>query len=394
MSVTLLKIIKFSKLTLIMLIVFAASTTIAFTACTSLGIFNTISNLLSSGSGNIVIVYGANAKSPQTSVIPLALHNELVVIEGVEAVSPEVFSIAVLENGEPLVVRGVDPSLIRDFIDFKILDGVFITGDKFFEAIIGLEASKRFGLKVRDRVLLRSILTSNFIEVEVVGVYESKTTLDDELLVSIQVAQWLRGLPSNAISMFRVKVSEGLPLQEKLSKIIGGEGMGEEITSKAGRIISLLFSVDAKSFPSRYIVKEPSESMQEFLRRETKLNESTFWSITILVFIGSISTVTLASMLFILDHAGELSILKSIGRTRTVYSIILPVVLASSILAGLAGSIVGYIISKILSESGLLIVGTYTIQPVANILIPLISAGLTSIVSITSAKKMIDSLKT
>jgi hypothetical protein len=394
LSTLLLKTIKWRKLTLILSIVSIASAIVAFTACVSLGAFHTMTNLLSTNAGSVMIVYGANARSPQTSVISLAVYNELISTRGVEAVSPEVVSVAVLPSGKPVVVRGVDPRSVKGIIEFKVLDGAFISGDRYFEAAAGLEASRRLDLKTGDRILLRSVLTRNYIEVEIVGVYESVTSLDDEILVPIQTAQWLRGLPPNAVSMMRVKIDEELLPREKLSEALGGKDSGGEVASKASRIISLLFSASTGNIPSRLVIREASESMQEFLGRETKLNEASFWSITILVFAGSISTIALAPTLFILDHAREISIIKSIGGVRRIQSAVLPVVLVSSFLAGLAGSMMGYLLSKAFSESSLLVVGTYTIKPAMSMIIPLVSAGLTSIVAVVTAKIATDSVKT
>ena len=394
MSTTLLKIIKWRRLTLILSTVSAASAIVAFTACISLGVFHTMSNLLTTGAGDVMIIYGADAMSPQTSVISLSIYGELMSMEGVEAISPEVVSVAVLLNDVPIVVRGVDPGSVGDFVDLKMLDGVFISGDRYFEAALGLEASRRLGLKTGERVLLRSILTRNFIEVEIVGVYESKTSLDDEILIPIQAAQWLRGLPPNAVSMMRIKIDENLLSQEKLSKVVGGGGAGESVVSRASRIIGLLFSASQGTPPSRYVVRSAIESMQEFVAREIKLNEASFWSIAMLVFAGSTSTIILASTLFILDHAREISIIKSIGGSRRVHFTVLVIVLVSSLLAGLAGSTIGYLMSRVFSESSLLIIGTYTIEPMMDAVIPLASAGLTSIASLVATKTAIDSVET
>jgi len=49
--------------------------------------------------------------------------------------------------------------------------------------------------------------------------------------------------------------------------------------------------------------------------------------------------------------------------------------------------------SRILSESGLLIIGAYTIKPVMDVWILLASAGLASMVSLVSTKIALDSLK-
>jgi ABC-type antimicrobial peptide transport system permease subunit len=393
MSITLLRIIRWRKLALILAIVAIASAIVAFTACISLGTFHTISNLLTTDTGNVMIIYGANARSPQTSVIPLSVYNELMSMEGVEAVSPEVVSIALLPNDKPIVVRGIDPSSLKDFVEFKVLDGAFIDGERYFEAVVGVDASKRLGLKTGNKVLLRSILTGSFIEVEIIGVYESKTSLDDEMLVPLQVAQWLRGLPPNAVSMMRVKTSGGLLPRENLSGAVGGGGAVEGQASKASRIISLLFSVSPGAMASRCVARGAVESMQEFISREIKLNEASFWSIVILVFSGSVLTINFASTLFVLDHAKEISIIKSIGGFRRMHIMILLIVLASSLLAGLTGSLIGYIMSKFLSENGLLIAGTYTIKPLMNVGILLASAGLASIVSLLSTKTALDSLK-
>jgi hypothetical protein len=55
---------------------------------------------------------------------------------------------------------------------------------------------------------------------------------------------------------------------------------------------------------------------------------------------------------------------------------------------------IGYLLSRVFSESSLLVVGTYTIKPDMSMIIPLVSAGLTSIVAMVAAKIATDSVKT
>ena len=105
-----LSIVNYRKLIPLLIALIAISASISFTASTFLGIYDTTANLMGDGGEDVLVIYGASARTPQTSIIPLTVYEEVVELDGVEAASPEAVAIA-LAGDRAIIVRGVDPAL-------------------------------------------------------------------------------------------------------------------------------------------------------------------------------------------------------------------------------------------------------------------------------------------
>lgn len=130
----------------------------------------------------------------------------------IQAVSPEVFAFASF-GGVPFVVRGVDLAMLArvgpSFVQLERLDG----GSDLLghDALIGTRLMERLEVTPPYVMPIPSSYTSGFEIVRVVGWFESESSLDDELLVSLDVARSLSGMGKDKVSVIRAgNVSAGL----------------------------------------------------------------------------------------------------------------------------------------------------------------------------------------
>ena len=385
--------ISFRKLIPLFLVSVMVSAVISFTASTFMGAYETTVELMETGAENLVIIYGAGSRSPQTSVIPLSLYDELRRLDGVELVSPEVVSAAIARD-KVIIVRGVDSEVFPRISRMRLIEGS-VNLDSSISALAGRRLASSLGLKVGDFLLLRSAFSNSFLEVRISGIYESESPLDDELLTPIYVAQWLRGLPRDLVSLIRVKIDPERLSREDLASYLGGEKKIEEKPSPPSEspIIRLLTIPRARKYVMEYAVKSPEESMKSFLERNVKVNEAAIWSIVATVIFGSALLVYLASSLTMTGHARELMILRGLGASKrklTFFTLIF--IISSSIAFGLLGFGLGILLSNSFSEASLIIVGPYSVRPAFTHMALALTIGAVALIAAVSAKIELESI--
>ncbi|MCD6235497.1 MAG: ABC transporter permease [Thaumarchaeota archaeon] len=361
-------LISFRRLIPVFLTLLAVSAAIAFTASTFMGAYRTAVGLMGTGSSDVLLIYGASARAPQTSVVPLSLYEKLRGIDGVEAISPEAVSIAMIGD-EVVVVRGIDPSVFPEISGIRLVAGS-LSLDGSASALIGENLARKMRLGVGDTVLLRSAFSDAFLEVKVVGVFRSGSYLDDELLVPLYAGQWLRGLPRDAVSLIRVKIDPGKLGKEELASLLrsGRPVSGKASPQPESELMRLLTIPRARRFSMNYAVRSPEESMRSFLERQVKVNEVAVWSAVATVISGSILLVYLTSSTMIVSHSREISVLRGLGASRrnlVTRSAILAVF--SSLITGVIGFFAGLALSNLFSDIGLIRVGPYSVRPVFDV---------------------------
>lgn len=370
-----LSVVSLRRIVPLLLTLTLVAAMVFFTSLYFNGLYKTAVELVGDGRG-VLIVYSADAKTPQTSIIPLSIYDKVSVIDGVEDVSPEVIAIA-LAGDHAVIVRGVDPSSFQRICGIRITSGLFELNNSW-SAIIGRDLARLLGVNVGDRIILRSVFTNNFLEVIVRGVFESGSSLDSELIVPIYAAQWLRGLPRDAISLLRVRIDEERLSRESLLLYLRGEKEVEKKSSaEQPSIIRLLTIPRAGEYARKYAVKSPEESMKDFLERSVRMNETVIWGILIVIISGCVLLIYLVISLVFISHSRELTVLSNLGASKRGLTLSLVAFVTSlSALSTVFGFVVGGALFMVFSESKLLLLGPYIVRPSFSfdVLVMLISA--------------------
>ena len=186
----------------------AAAALFSATAALIEGVYS--SELVYTGRDEGVITIGwSGAKTLATGTVPLYLVEILKAMPGVEAVSPEAAAVCLLDGREPVMARGVLPREFLSTARIRVSEGEYFSEDMPHSALVGRRLAKRAGISVGDEILLVSALSDRSVTLRVVGIFESGTPLEDELLTPLWVGQWLRGLPYSRVSFVRVVMAEG-----------------------------------------------------------------------------------------------------------------------------------------------------------------------------------------
>lgn len=135
--------------------------------------------------------------------------------------SPEVFAFSSW-GGESFVLRGVIlEKLNATGPAFKrlVLTGSHPPGERS-SALVGSRLHERLGISLPYTISAVGSYSSRMELLNIVGRFETGSPLDDEMLVSLDVARFLSGMSSDKVSIIRVSTSD----PEWLSSLLSPEG--------------------------------------------------------------------------------------------------------------------------------------------------------------------------
>lgn len=186
------------------MVVIALSVTI-FTATTSVlaGLYNAPA-AFAAGEGYVI----ASVEAPTifSSKVDMEMAFALEQMAEVTGVSPEVFAFSSW-GGESFVARGVDFDRLESVgpvLDTEMAADAGTVG----HALLGERLAERLGLTLPCTIPLAGSYSTRVEVVPVVGTFSSGSSLDDEMLVSVDIARRLSGMHPGEASVIRVATSE------------------------------------------------------------------------------------------------------------------------------------------------------------------------------------------
>lgn len=311
---------------------------------------------------DVVVVYDRGSSTPFTGLVPAYLVRNISSIKGVVAVSPEVIVPCVLRN-ESIFLRGVIP---EDFIKLDrlvVIKGGMLKFDDLSSMIVGRGLAERLNLRLNDKVLVLSVLTGQYVELEVKGIFVSGSVMDDEVIAPLYVGQWLRGSGYDYVTLIRVKVDSSVVSPSVIFKAITAKSSevslsNNGVQSWGGFIISWSrpgFSVESVG------VNEVQRFMEGYLNRYGITRESLI-ILSVIVFFFSSVVIMVASKTVLVQYRGEISVLRSLGVSRRVLKLDLFVrLLFWSLVASSVGIVLGVVILAIIQSYGFLQVLSHTV---------------------------------
>ena len=167
---------------------------------------------------------------------------------GITGASPEVFAFSSFD-GVSFVLRGVDIERLNKtgpaFENFLLASGESM--ERRSSSLIGSNLLERLGIEIPTYLPLVGSYSSRVELVKVVGSYSTGTSLDDELLVSLEVARFLSGMAKDSVSIIRVSTDDPAWLAGVLSPENARFTLYDLHTSKSetspGESVSLSFKV-------------------------------------------------------------------------------------------------------------------------------------------------------
>jgi ABC-type antimicrobial peptide transport system permease subunit len=154
-------------------------------------------------------IASSSAPTIFASQVDMSMVGPLSALPQIDGASPEVFAFSSY-NGVSFVLRGVDLDMLNAtgpaFHKF-VLSGAASVKDKS-SAVIGLNLKARLGIQIPFTLPVVGSYSPKIEFLNVVGSFETGTSLDDELLVSLDVARFLTGMSPDKVSIIRVSTSD------------------------------------------------------------------------------------------------------------------------------------------------------------------------------------------
>ena len=170
-----------------------------------------------SASGDFVIM-SQDAPTIFSSRVDAGLADALLSVGNISSAWPEVIAFSTW-NGVSFVLRGTDleaflPELVESSPATPSLADVEL--DRW-SALVGSRLLQRLGVEVPSTIPVTGSYASRIELVDVVGQYETGSYLDDEMLVSLEVARHLTGMPEDTASVISVSTDDPAWLSDVIS---------------------------------------------------------------------------------------------------------------------------------------------------------------------------------
>jgi len=333
-----------------------ASTAIAFTGLYVFNVLSTLSNSVGVDD-DVVVIFSGTSKLPQTGVIPVNIVRGLEGVDGVNVVSAEVLT-PVEVNGYIVFLRGVNFSAFRELSKPKLVLGTWPSSSN--DVLVGSRLARYLGIVANDVVVVKGVLTSDVFRLNVSGVFETETPLDDELVASLSLGQKLRDLPPDVITLIRVGVDPRRLSSEGLNRILGIKEVRRNVGG--GGYITALPSAILTSLNKSYTVTSVEDFMEVLLERGISISKAFLWGAVLVVAASSTLVIYHSTTWVLRNLEPTTSILRALGFTRVgITCLILTRLVLISIMSGFIGYLLGYLMIYTLTECGLLRILLHTV---------------------------------
>ena len=297
-------------------------------------------------SEDVIAIYHRKGTGPFTGFIPLSLVAHVESLDGVLATSPETVTPSLIK-GKSAFIRGVIPQEFSKLNQITILDGEALQFRDTNFMIVGHGLAKTLNLAVGNKVLILGVFSDRYLTLEIKGIYESHTTLDDEAVVPLYAGQWLRGINYDTINILRAKIDRSKITPTQLYETISKQAKappqpdGDPKPSPIENIIKEIIPISNTAINIEQLeVKETKKLMKTYLERYG-MTQETLLVLSIAVFTFASATVFSATRTLIRQHGHEIKVLRSLGaQTKTLKLEIAIKTLPWSILASSLGVLI------------------------------------------------------
>lgn len=361
-----MKLIRFSYLERKSILILASTVLLSsilfmYTSTTLLGFYSSFNAYLGEGK-NIVVLYDKNSRTPFTGLISLYLLNKIKNKPGVLAYSPEVVVPCVM-NDKPILVRGV---IFEDFLKVNpitIVNGSMLKVNDINSMIVGKNVAEKFNLKLNDKVLIFGVLANRYVELQIKGIYESQSSMDNEVIVQLYIAQLLRGIDYSQVTLIRVKIDRNITNPTSIFKDIVNESSKTTQLENENNYEQTFLPLTSTNFDIKNVaVSEAQNFIKNYLDRYGVTKEALL-ILSIMIFFLSSANIVLASEVLIIQNEKEIGILRSLGMSQRNLKVDLLVkLLLYSIVSSAVGILVAAIILTFAQEYEYLQVLSYTFQ--------------------------------
>jgi len=356
------KYLEWQRILTLTVILTVSAMLFSITAFSLLGFYRGFTSYLSEGE-DIVAIYDTNSRTPFTGMVPAYLAERIGAVNGVLASSPEVMVPCIVKS-EAIFLRGVVPGNFTKLNPLTIIEGGMLELGDLNSIIVGKNAAEKLGLKLNEEILVLGVLTDQYMELRVKGIYESHSVMDDEALVPLHVGQWLRGTDYNHVTLIRFKIDRSLLRPSAIFEEVSKEASGSTPSSSQEGAPSWapIIPTTATKFAIKDIGVEEAQNLMSSYLEKYGLTKEALVVLSIVVFILSSVSAVLASETIITQHRTEIDVLRSIGASKkAIKRDVLVKLLPWSLISSLAGTAAAAAAMMVIQENGYLQVLSHTV---------------------------------
>lgn len=307
---------------------------------------------------DIVVIYNIRSSTPFTGLVPICLAERISMMNGILASSPEVVAPCII-RGEALFLRGVVPQEFTRLNPLTILEGDMLNLDDVNSIIVGRNIAEKLGLKPNNRVLALGVLADRHLELQVKGIFASHSAMDDEILAPLYVGQWLRGADYGQVTLIRFRIDRSLVNPDAIFEEVAKEahepipdrnqdGSGAPKPPEEAIIPRVIMRFRIEDIG----VEEARKFMENYMERYGFTREALL-VLSAVIFLFSSVSIAAAAKTIIIQHKGEINILRSIGASKKLLKRDLLIkLLPWSIISSLIGVALAIVALKIIQECG------------------------------------------
>lgn len=372
---------------LVLTVVLALTSTLfSVTATSFLGFYNSFNAYLGEGE-DVVAVYDVQSRTPFSGVVPAYLTDRLGDFDGVLVCSPEVILPCVIQN-QSVFVRGVLPLQFSKLNSVELVDGVFLDSSDFSSVVVGKGAADRLDLKVGDTVLVLATLADRYMELKVAGVFLSHSSLDDEVLVPLNVAQWLRFSNYDLVTLIRAKIDPDTTSQSAIYQALAknvSSTPSTHATSNPQSAYQAIVPWSSINFAAANLgVANTGTVMKGFLDR-FGITKEALTVLSVMVFLFSSATIAVACQTLLQQQKSDLATLRCLGVSRRRLKLDVACrVLPLSFLASVFGCFLAWLFLSGLEGSGFLRVFSHGVVFSVDPFVLALNVVLVSLLSVLS----------
>ncbi|MGC8578015.1 MAG: ABC transporter permease [Thermoproteota archaeon] len=341
--------------------VFLSSLLFMYTSVSLLGFYSSFNAYLGEGK-NLVVLYDKNSRTPFTGFVSLYLLNKIKNKPGVLAYSPEVI-VPCIMNDKPIFVRGV---IVEDFLKINqitMVNGSMLKANDVNSMIIGKNVAEKFNLKLNDKVLVFGVLANRYVELQVKGIYKSQSTMDDEVIVQLYVAQLLRGIDYSQVTLIRVKIDKSVTNPTSIFEEIVNESSKSTQLENENKYEQTFLSFASTNFDIKNVAVSEAQNFIRYYLDRYGITKEALLILSIMIFFLSSANIVLASEVLIIQNEKEIGVIRSLGVSQRALKVDLLVkLLLYSVVSSIVGILVATIILIVAQGYGYLQVLSYTFQ--------------------------------
>ena len=375
MSLIRFKYLRKQRILTLIVILTLTSTLFSITAYSFLGFYNGFTNYVGQEK-DIIAIYSKTGNSPFTGVVPITAASQIASMKGVIATSPEAMTPCTI-NGQSVFIRGILPQELSKLNPLTITQGNNLNINDTNSAIIGQGAAQRLNLKTGDKIVALGVFSDRYVELQIKGIFQSESSLNDEALVPLYIGQWLRGLTYNDVTLIRAKIDLNQTSANQLYQQIAKEtppttsaptppttaSPSPTPKSEAQQELEKLIPLTQTNINIQNIGIEESQLFMSSYFDRYGISRDALIILSFIVLIFASGTATFAITLFIRQHDSDIDIIRSIGlSTKKIKIDLLLRMLIWALIATIAGTIISATLLIIFQKIGYLQVLSHTIN--------------------------------